>query len=234
MAIKNDQGIVLRTYSFGEADKVVVLISATSGKLRCVAKGIRKTKSRFGGRLEQFVHVDLVLYEGRNLGTITQAEVVEAYPKLRTDLEAVSVAATMAEITDLVVQEDEPSIGMFLLLQRGLGALEQGGHRTDLLTHFMLRTAGIIGFTPALDACASCGSDAIERFSFSAGGAVCRNCSPTDSVLLRVGVADHLLQVANREVITEPQLAQDAQGVARKFLEFHLERPMKSMSVLSV
>jgi len=234
MAIKNDQGIVLRTYSFGEADKVVVLISPASGKLRCVAKGIRKTKSRFGGRLEQFVHVDLVLYEGRNLGTITQAEIVEAYPKLRTDLIAVSAAATMAEITDLVVQEEEPSVGMFLLLQRGLGALEEGGHQTDLLTHFMLRTAGIIGFTPALDTCASCGSDAIERFSFSAGGAVCRDCSPADSVRLGVGVAEHLLQVANREATTHSHLAEDAQGVARKFLEFHLERSVKSMAVLNV
>jgi DNA repair protein RecO (recombination protein O) len=234
MAIKNDQGIVLRTYSFGEADKVVVLISATSGKLRCVAKGIRKTKSRFGGRLEQFVHVDLVLYEGRNLGTITQADVVEAYPKLRKDLGAVSTATTMAEITDFVVQAGEPSVGMFLLLQRGLGALEQGAHRTDLLTHFMLRTASVIGFTPALDTCASCGSDAAERFSFSAGGAVCRDCSPTDSFRLRTGVADHLLQVANREPTTRPHLAEDAQGVARKFLEFHLERPIRSMAVLNV
>ena len=232
MAIKNDQGIVLRTYSFGEADKVVVLISSTNGKLRCVAKGIRKTKSRFGGRLEPFVYVDLVLYEGRNLGTITQAEVIDAHPKLRTDLEAVGAAGVMAEVVDLVVQEGEPSVGMFLLLQRGLAGLEAGSDIPSLLTHFLLRTAGVIGFTPALDACASCGSLEVERFSYAAGGAVCASCAPASSIRLREGVMDHLIEVANREVLTQPDLAPDAQAVAKKFLEVHLERPLKSLEVL--
>ncbi|NIR39720.1 MAG: DNA repair protein RecO, partial [Actinobacteria bacterium] len=85
------KGIVLRSYPFGEADRVVVLLSPNHGKLRTVAKGVRKTKSRFGGRLEPFTHVDLVLYEGRNLDTITQAEVIEAFPTLRGDLDRVLV-----------------------------------------------------------------------------------------------------------------------------------------------
>jgi len=76
MAIRNDSGIVLRSYPFGEADRVVVLLSPHHGKLRTVAKGVRKTSSRFGGRLEPFSHVEVVLYEGRNLDTITQAESV--------------------------------------------------------------------------------------------------------------------------------------------------------------
>ena len=80
MGLRNDQGIVLRSYPFGEADRVVVILSPNNGKLRTVAKGIRKTKSRFGGRLEPFTHVDLVLYEGRNLDTITQVSVIEAFP----------------------------------------------------------------------------------------------------------------------------------------------------------
>ena len=89
MALYNDQGIVLRSYSFGEADKIVILLSPNRGKLRTVAKGVRKTKSRFGGRLETLTHVDLVLYEGKNLDMITQVSIIEAFPALRGDLDRV-------------------------------------------------------------------------------------------------------------------------------------------------
>jgi len=97
VAIRHDSGIVLRSYPFGEADRVVVLLSPHHGKLRTVAKGVRKTLSRFGGRLEPFTHVELVLYEGRNLDTITQVEVVAAFPRLRDDLDKLNAASLMVE-----------------------------------------------------------------------------------------------------------------------------------------
>ena len=124
MALRNDQGIVLRSYPFGEADRVVVLLSPNHGKVRAVAKGVRKTTSRFGGRLEPFTHVDLVLYEGRGLDTITQVAVIEAFPHLRGELERVLAAGTMVEVVDAVTQEGEGSARAFLLLYRGLHALE--------------------------------------------------------------------------------------------------------------
>jgi DNA repair protein RecO (recombination protein O) len=98
--LRSDQGIVLRSYPFGEADRVVVLLSPNRGKIRTVAKGVRKTKSRFGGRLEPFTHVDLVVYEGRNLDTITQVSVIEAFPWVRSDLDRVMAAGTMVEVAD--------------------------------------------------------------------------------------------------------------------------------------
>ena len=110
MAIRNDQGIVLRSFPFGEADRVVVILSPNHGKLRTVAKGIRKTKSRFGGRLEPFTHVDLVLYEGRNLDTITQVSVIETFSHVRDDLDRVMAAGTMVEAVDAVASEGEPSL----------------------------------------------------------------------------------------------------------------------------
>ena len=124
MALFNDTGIVLRSYAFGEADKVVVLISPNRGKLRTVAKGVRKTKSRFGGRLETLTHVDLVLYAGRNLDTITQVAIVEAFPTLRRHLDRVVTAGTMIEIADVVAQVDEPARRVFLLRRRGVRALD--------------------------------------------------------------------------------------------------------------
>jgi DNA repair protein RecO (recombination protein O) len=174
MALRHDQGIVLRSYPFGEADRVVVLLSPNTGKLRTVAKGVRKTKSRFGGRLEPFTHVDMVLYEGRNLDTITQVAVLEPFPRLRSDLDAVVAAGTMVEAADAVAQEDEAAIRLFLLLQRGLKSLEAGQRSPDLITSFLLKLADVVGVAPSLLQCASCGRvEDLHRFSFGAGGSIC-------------------------------------------------------------
>ena len=205
MALRHDQGIVLRSYPFGEADRVVVLLSPNTGKMRTVAKGVRKTKSRFGGRLEPFTHVDLVLYEGRNLDTITQAAVLEHFPRLRADLDAVVAAGTMVEAADAVAQEDESSIRLFLLLQRGLKALESGETSQDLITAFLLKLADVVGVAPSLLQCASCGRRGdLHRFSFGGGGAVCDRCRGEGSVKLRAGLTEYLAVLAEAELMALP------------------------------
>jgi DNA repair protein RecO (recombination protein O) len=158
MGLRHDQGIVLRSFPFGEADRVVVLLSPNHGKLRAVAKGVRKTTSRFGGRLEPFTQVDLVLYEGRNLDTITQVSVIEAFPHLRNDLDRVLAAGTMVEAADAVTEEGEGAVRAFLLLQRGLRALEAGPRHPDLVAAFLLKVAEVVGVAPALAECAACGT----------------------------------------------------------------------------
>ncbi len=237
MALYNDQGIVLRSYPFGEADRVVVLLSPNRGKLRTVAKGVRKTKSRFGGRLEPFTHVDLVLYEGRNLDTITQATIIEAFAHLRADLDRVVAAGTMVEVADLVAQEDEPTHRLFLLLQRGLRVLDAGDPHPDLVTAYLLKAAEIIGVAPALEHCASCGrTDDLHRFSFAAGGVVCERCRSSGAYALREGLTDYLAAVGASELTELPDpdeaLSREAIGVARRFVEYHLERRLASPAVL--
>lgn len=237
VALRNDQGIVLRSYPFGEADRVVVLISPNGGKLRTVAKGVRKTKSRFGGRLEPFTHVDLVLYEGRNLDTITQAAVLSGFPRLRADLDAVLVASTMVEAVDAVAQEQEPSHRLFLLLQRGLKTLESGGRGPDLVTSFLLKLVGAIGLAPALEHCATCGrTDDLGRFSLQAGGVICDRCQTSGAVRLRDGLTPYLAGLANADLgdlpATDVQLAVDAMGITRRFVEYHIDRQLSSLAVL--
>ena len=237
MALRNDQGIVLRGYPFGEADRVVVVLSPNHGKVRTVAKGVRKTKSRFGGRLEPFNHVDLVLYEGRNLDTITQVEVIESFPRLRSDLGAVTAASTMVEAADAVAQQGESSHRLFLLLQRGLRALEAGGGGPDLVTSFLLKLADVVGVAPALVACASCGGrEHLARFSFAGGGVVCDRCSVEGAVRLRPGITERLADLAGADLADLPgdgdALAVEAMGVARRFVEHHLERHLVSLGVL--
>ncbi|MCP3994182.1 MAG: DNA repair protein RecO [bacterium] len=239
MAIRHDQGIVLRSFPFGEADKVVILLSPNNGKLRTVAKGIRKTKSRFGGRLETFSHVDLVLYEGRNLDTITQVETIEAYRSLRFDLDRVVAAGTMVEIADAVAQENEGSIRLFLLLQRGLRALDAGPAHPDLISAYLLKAAETIGVAPALDRCAGCGrTDDLSRFSFPAGGVLCERCRTPGAYALRAGLTAYLSQLAAADLSSLPEADQafvgEARGVARRFIEYHLERQIQSLAVLDV
>jgi DNA repair protein RecO (recombination protein O) len=237
MAIVHDQGIVLRSYPFGEADRVVVLLSPNNGKIRTVAKGVRKTKSRFGGRLEPFTHVDLVLYEGRNLDTITQVAVLEPFPRLRGDLDAVVAAGTMVEAADAVAQEDEAAIRLFLLLQRGLKTLESGARSPDLITSFLLKLADVVGVAPSLLQCASCGKmENLHRFSFGGGGSVCDSCRVEGAVRLRDGVTAYLavLAVSDLHALPPADLAfsSEAKGVARRFVEYHLDRKLTSLAVM--
>jgi DNA repair protein RecO (recombination protein O) len=237
MAIRHDSGIVLRTYPLGEADRIVVLLSPHRGKVRAVAKGIRKTKSRFGGRLEPFTHVEMVLYEGRNLDTVTQVEVSEAFPRLRGDLDRVAAASTMLEAADAVAQEDQASVALFDLLASGLRALDSRPASPDLVTAFLLQLAGVLGLAPALDSCASCGRlDGLERFSFAAGGSVCGTCRPEGSVRLRPGVTAHLARLATSEFadvgVDADERSGEAMGIARRFVEYHLDRRLVSLAAI--
>ncbi len=235
--LRSDQGIVLRSYPFGEADRVVVLLSPNRGKIRTVAKGVRKTKSRFGGRLEPFTHVDLVVYEGRNLDTITQVSVIEAFPAVRSDLDRVMAAGTMVEVADAVAQEGESSTRLFLLLQRGLRAVDAGGSGADLISSFLLKLATVVGVAPALNHCASCGrTDELDRFSLAGGGVMCNTCRREGSVKLRPGVVGYLSGLANADMTllppNNPEMSTEAMGVARRFVEHHLDRRLFSLTVL--
>ena len=238
MALRHDQGIVLRSFPLGESDRIVVLLSPNHGKVRAVAKGIRKTKSRFGGRLEPFTHVDLVLYEGRSLDTITQVSVIEAFPRLRADLDRVLAAATMAEAVDAVAQERESSIRAFLLLQRGLRSLEDGPRHPDLVTAFLLKLADLVGVAPALEHCAGCGAGGgLTRFSFAAGGVLCERCRTPGAYALRDGVLGYLAALVRADLgalpAAEPSLSSDAMGVTRRFVEYHLDRRLESLAAVT-
>jgi len=235
MALRHDEGIVLRGFPFGEADRIVVLLSPHSGKMRTVAKGIRKTKSRFGGRLEPFSHVDLVVYEGKGLDVITQVDTLASFPRLRSDFDRVGAASTMTEAVDAVAQEGQSSVSLFELLRAGLTALEQGPMHSDIVTAFLLQLASVVGVAPALDSCALCGRTVdLDRFGLQAGGAVCSRCHPDGAVRIRGGVTEYLAGLATAELANlppvDPVMTVDAMGLTRRFVEFHLEHRLASLS----
>jgi DNA repair protein RecO (recombination protein O) len=161
VGLYRDDGIVLRTQKLGEADRIVTVLARRTGRIRAVAKGVRRTKSRFGARLEPFTHVDLLLYTGRSLDVITQAETIRAYGEpLPADYPRYTSGTAMLETAErLTAVEKEPALRQFLLLVGGLRTLGEGQHDPRLvLDAFLLRSLAVAGYAPALVECALCGA----------------------------------------------------------------------------
>src|SRR5947209_11967566 len=177
MALYRDQGVVLRTIRLGEADRIVTFVTEGHGKVRAVAKGVRKTKSRFGGRLEPTSHVSLLMYEGRELDIVTQAEALDHFRVIREDLDRLARATTMLEAVDQVAQERQPGSRLYQMLVGGLRAL--AAHNAPLLVPgFFLKLLAVEGFQPILDGCASCGEPGpLVAFDLIVGGALCAACA---------------------------------------------------------
>jgi DNA repair protein RecO (recombination protein O) len=225
-----DEAVVLRTMRLGEADRIVTFAGRAHGKIRAVAKGVRKTKSRFGGRLEPFTQVSLVLWHGRSdLDIVTQAEVVESFREVREDLDRFALGEVMLEAVDRVVQEKEASSRVLSLLVDGLHALAASGSPL-VLAWFLLRLAAVAGFAPSLDGCTECGAAQATWFSPGQGGAVCRACRGPGAVEVPPGVLNLLndLVVEGAWMRTDPEVVAAAGRLARTYAEYHLERRLRS------
>ena len=151
---------MLRTHKLGEADRIITLLTRQHGRVRAVAKGVRKTTSRWGSRLEPFTHVDLQLAEGRNLDVITQADTIDAFPAhLGDHYDRYTAGTVMLETADrLVAEEKQPSLQQFLLLVGGLRAMTSGDRApAQVLDSYLLRSLAVAGYAPSFDHCARCG-----------------------------------------------------------------------------
>ena len=235
MGLYRDQGVVLRTIRLGEADRIVTFVTRGHGKVRAVAKGVRKTKSRFGARLEPLSHVNLMLYEGRELDVVTQVDSLDHFRAIRDDLDRVSRAASMLEAVDHVAQEREPSPQLYQLLVGGLRALA-AADTPLVLAAFFWKLLSLEGAHPLLHQCATCGETGeLVAFDMGEGGALCRNCrrgvaiTPDALDLLRLILGGGLADALNR-----PHAAAgvEVEHLASRSLEFHLERRLRSLGVL--
>jgi DNA repair protein RecO (recombination protein O) len=180
--VKTD-AVVLRSLRYGEADRIVHLYTPARGRVAAIAKGVRRTRSRFGGRLEPTCRVKLVLYEGRSeLLTVTSVETVEPHARLRSDAQAIDAAARACDAVGRIFETDEAHPGVYNLLCNQLLLLDGDPGRA---THanalaFRLKLLVAAGLAPALGACASCGSgEHLIGFAPAAGGVVCNACEAT-------------------------------------------------------
>ena len=234
-ALSRDSGVVLRTIRLGEADRIVTLITSGHGKVRAVVKGVRKTKSRFGSRLEPMSHVSLLLYQGRELDVVTQAETLDHFRAVREDLDRLSKATSMLEAVDQIVQEREESPRLYQMLVGALRALA-ADDAPLLVPAFFWKVLSLEGMQPILDQCATCGAeDDLVAFDLGEGGALCRSCrqgvpvSPEALALVRRILGGDLARV-----LSEPssQAVHEVEHLANRAMEHHLERRLRSLRLL--
>jgi DNA repair protein RecO (recombination protein O) len=235
-----DDAVVLRVQKLGESDRIVTMLTRRHGKIRAVAKGVRRTTSRFGARLEPFGHIDVQWIEGRSLHVVSQVEGLDLYgKKFLDDYPRYTAASAIVETADrLTTEEEEPSLRLFLLTIGALRALAGGEHAGPLvLDAYLLRAMGLAGWAPALRACAVCGTAGEHRaFSVPAGGCVCPDCRPPGAA--RPAPATIALMIALVEAdwvradASEPGPRAEASGLVAAHLQWHLERALRSLPLV--
>ena len=240
MSLYRDEAVVLRVQKLGEADRIVTLLTRRNGRVRAVGKGVRRTTSRFGARLEPFSQIDVQLYTGRSLDIITQAESMAAFgADLVGDYGRYTAGTAILETAErLTGEEREPMLRLYLLVVAALRALAQGEHDPPLtLDSFLVRALTIAGWEPALDGCARCGRTGPHRaFSVPAGGTVCPTCRPPGAVT--PGVETMRLLVALRAGdwpvadASAPAARREASGLVAAHLQWHLERGLRSLPLV--
>ncbi|HEU0304580.1 MAG TPA: DNA repair protein RecO [Gaiellaceae bacterium] len=228
------EAVVLRSLRFSEADRILHLYTADRGRVGAIAKGARKTRSRFGGRLEPLSHVELVLHEGRGeLQTITGASLVRAHAAVRDDSRRSAVGLVGAEAVLRLFPEQERNERVFTALTRFLDLLDEANGtspRADLDPLglcFQLKLLWLAGYLPHVGSCAECGSsEPVVGYSPKAGGVVCATCATDARDLSSEGVAaiDALLRrplAAASDLGMSERAARDALAVVSASYEFH-------------
>ena len=224
----------------GEADRIITLLTRRYGPVRAVAKGVRRTSSRFGARLEPFGHVDVQFYRGRTLDVITQVETVDGFgSRLVGDYGRYTTGCAVLETAERLARaEGEPALRLYLLVVGALRALADGERPAPLvLDAFLLRAMAAAGWAPALTECARCGQPGPHRaFSVPAGGTICPGCRPPGAAnpsLAALELLDALMhgdwpQAQN----ASPAACREASGLIAAHLQWHLERQLRSLPLV--
>lgn len=231
---------MLRVQKLGEADRIITMLTRRHGKLRAVAKGVRRTTSRFGARVEPFCHIDAQLHTGRTLDVITQVQTLDGFGlHIVDDYQRYTSGCAVLETAErLAAEEGEPVLRLYLLTVGALRALS--GRQRDaslVLDAFLLRAMSFAGWSPALTECARCGAAGPHgAFSVPAGGAVCASCKPAGSTrpapqtfALLEALLDGDWAVAD---VAAPAVRREGSGLVAAHLQWHMERQLRSLPLV--
>jgi len=240
VSLYRDEGVVLRTQKLGEADRIITLLTRSHGRVRAVGKGVRRTRSKFGARLEPFTHVDLQIYQGRSLDVVQQAETLASYgDRIADDYGRYTSGTVMLETAErLTAEEREPATQQFLLLVGGLRTLAEAAHAPGLvLDAFLLRSLAVAGYAASFDDCAVCARPGPHPFfNVPAGGAVCGTCRPAGSVSPARGTLDLLAALLTGDWVaadaSDPRTRREGSGLVAAYLQWHLERGLRSLPMV--
>ncbi|MDT5239939.1 MAG: repair protein RecO, partial [Mycobacterium sp.] len=240
MRLYRDRAVVLRQHKLGEADRIVTLLTREHGLVRAVAKGVRRTRSKFGARLEPFAHIDVQLHPGRNLDIVTQVQAIDAFASdIVSDYGRYTCGCAVLETAErLAGEEHAPVPALHRLTVGALRAVADGNRPRELvLDAFLLRAMGIAGWAPALVECARCATPGPHRaFHVAAGGSVCVHCRPSGSVTPPQGVMELMAALhdgdwAAAEASPSSHRSQ-ASGLVAAHLQWHLERQLRTLPLV--
>lgn len=230
---------MLRTHKLGEADRIVTMLTRQHGKVRAVAKGVRRTASKFGARLEPFMVADVQLYEGRTLDIITQAESLGSYgAQITSDYPSYTAASAMVETADRLT-ESESSLQQYLLLVGALRSLSRKEHGASLtLDSYLLRALSMAGWAPSFQDCSRCGAlGPHSAVVVQLGGVVCDNCAPPGSPRLNADTIELLSSLLSGDwehaEAAEERTQAQATGIVAAYTQWHLERGLRSLAHVS-
>ena len=240
MSLYRDEGVVLRAQKLGEADRIVTLLTRDHGRVRAVAKGVRRTSSRIGARLEPFSHVDVQFYTGRTLDGVTQVETIASYgAALVHDYGRYTAGQAMLETAErLTGEEGHPAVQQYLLLVGGLRALVAADHDSSLvLDAYLVRSLAVAGWAPSFDSCARCGAPGPHRaFSVSAGGVLCTSCRMPGSAAPAAETLELLAALLTGDWTvadaSEARSRREASGLVAAYLSWQLERGLRSLPLV--
>ncbi len=235
-----DEAVVLRTQDLGEADRIVTVLTHSYGRVRAVAKGVRRTSSRFGARLEPFSVIDVQLHTGRSLDIVTQVETLAPHGRaICADYGQYTTAMAMAETAERLTEvEKEPATQQYRLLVGGLRALGEQSHAATLvLDSYLLRSLAIAGWAPSFADCARCGMPGPHRaFAVGHGGAVCTTCRPPGAAAPAPETFELLGALLTGDWTTadasEGRARREASGLVAAYTQWHLERALRSMRLV--
>lgn len=234
MPLYRDEAVVLRTHKLGEADRIVTLLTKEHGQVRAVAKGVRKTSSKFGARLEPFMVADIQCYEGRSLDTVNQAEILGPYgAAISADYDAFQAANVMVETAEKLTQDIRTS-SQYVLLVGALRSLAAGENPTALVRDaYLLRAIGLAGWAPNFVSCVRCGAEGTHTaLAIALGGVLCDGClvAGTPRVQpLTVELLGALLSGDWPAARASGDAARaQAAGFTAAYTQWHLERSLKS------
>ncbi len=230
---------MLRTQKLGEADRIVTLLTRSRGVVRAVAKGVRRTKSRFGARLEPAMVVDVQCYEGRSLDTVTQVETLAAYGgDIARDYVAWTAATAMLETAERLTEDEVSTEVQFKLLAGGLATLAAGEYEPGLvLDAYLLRALSSAGWAPSFRDCARCGAPGPHRaFHLASGGCLCSSCRVPGAVAPAPATLELLGALMGGDWETASaslsQHRREGSGLVTAFLQWHLERGVRSLRLV--
>src|SRR3954469_13138140 len=245
-----DEAVVLRVHKLGEADRIVTLLTRRHGRVRAVGKGVRRTSSRFGARLEPGSHIDVQLYsrlpEGqaapggrRALDVVQQIESLDAFgARLAGDYSRWTSAAVICETAERMTEEAEPALRLYLLVVGALRALVAGEHDPGLiLDAFLIRAMASAGWEPALRECAKCSRPGPHAaFNVPAGGAVCEDCRPSGSARPQPASVSLMAALLSGDWVvadaSETGIRRESSGLVAAHLQWHLERGLRSLPLV--